>query len=44
MGDVYDPIETEPWAEIQERHSELLSQQVDYLAAESACYQRKFDE
>ncbi|RLM89225.1 phenylacetate--CoA ligase family protein [Halobellus sp. Atlit-38R] len=44
MSDVYDSIETEPWAEIQERHSELLDQQVDYLAAESEYYQRKFDE
>ena len=44
MSDVYDSIETEPWTEIQERHSELLDQQVDYLAAESEYYQRKFDE
>src|SRR6056297_1622704 len=44
MSAVYDSIETEPWAEIQKRHSELLDQQVDYLAAESEYYQRKFDE
>lgn len=44
MSDVYDPIETEPWSEVQKRHDDLVDRQVDYLAAESAYYRRKFEE
>lgn len=44
MNDVYDPIETEPWSAVRERHEEQLVDQLAYLEANSDYYRRKFDE
>jgi phenylacetate-CoA ligase len=37
----FDPVESMPWADLQVMQSRLLREQVAYLAARSAFYQRK---
>lgn len=44
MADVYDPVETEPWAEVLREHERLLPQQLEYLVEQSDYYRRRFEE
>lgn len=38
---VFDPVETRPWAEIEDRQLEQLRRQLDYLCAHSAFYRTR---
>jgi len=44
MADVYDPIETRPWAEVRAEHERILPEQIDYLRENSDFYRRRFRE
>jgi phenylacetate-CoA ligase/benzoylacetate-CoA ligase len=44
MSEPYDPIETEPWAAVVERHEAQLADQLAYLGEHSDFYRRRFDE
>jgi phenylacetate-CoA ligase len=43
MADVFDALETTPWADIQRLHEELLQGQLDYVVNRSPFYSRKFE-
>ncbi|MFC6725300.1 phenylacetate--CoA ligase family protein [Halobium palmae] len=44
MADVYDPVETEPWAEVLAEHERLLPRQLNYLVEQSGYHRRRFED
>lgn len=44
MTEPYDPVETEPWDAVVERHEAQLARQLRYLDDRSEFYRRRFDE